>query len=192
MEGAPMPRCPACGREIPEDEQSPTRQLCLSCGLAEGLVAQLTGEAPFGGPHHEPGKTRLRYQDRLGAVYGAGAEVTLTNGRLGWLSARRAGDRVQLQLMGPDGSRLQAEGTTPYGALRALQADLEQQERRLRSCGLCSSFRFSAMSAQMSGETKGYCTRGKQSPMDCGREDVVSVFDVCEAFDWGPEHAWGY
>lgn len=191
MQMAPMPRCPACGREIPEDEQSPTRQLCLSCWLAEGLVSQLTGEAPFGGPHHEPWKTRLQYQDR-GAVYGAGAEVTLTDGRPGWLSAQRAGDRTRLQFTAPDGYECSEEGASPYAALRALQASLEQHERRLRSCGLCSSFRFSAMSGQMSGETKGYCTRGKRSPMECGQEDVVGPFDVCDAFDWGPENAWGY
>ncbi len=187
-----MPRCTACGRDIPDGERSPAPQLCLSCWTAGELVGQMTGEASFAGPHHEPGKTRVRYQDRLAAVYGAGAEATLTDGRPGWFSAERGGDRVKLRLTALDGTGCSAEGATPYAALRALHASLEQEERRLRSCGLCSSFRFSAMSAQMSGETKGYCTRGKESPMHCTWEEVVSVFNMCDSFDWGPEYAWGY
>ncbi len=145
-------------------------------------------------PLHGWGAARVGFVPRLVDIDGHGAEVSLvrTSGPdvIGQLRKLSTNDAALLRLTLSDGTNLQAEGRTNYDALHSLQDVLEQDNLRLRTCGNCVYFTFSEMSWQMSGGTKGYCTVGKARPEDAGRADVVSVFDVCDMFHYGPESTW--
>lgn len=80
----------------------------------------------------------------------------------------------------------------PYAFLNALELD----GFRVRTCATCAHFRFSGMSRDMSGGSKGYCEPRREAAERRARErgerlrgmdtnprleTVVSVFDVCDA-----------
>lgn len=192
-----MRTCSVCGKQAKEGVWRRDAFVCAACrlttDLAEHLVSELVSPGLFSGPDHEAGKTRIRYVLRSGTVDTSGDDVELiakVGPRLMAVLRRESGkDRVVLRLTRPDGSEFQGEGHTSHQALERLQDALERHELRLKTCGNCACFRFSTMSYQMSDGNTGYCTIGRRSPQDCGHKDRVSIFDVCDAFSYGPEFA---
>ena len=108
-------------------------------------------------------------------------------GRLEW----GTGSRATLTLtVGSD--VFHGEGGEARRALETLAGRLAEQGFRIACCGTCHCFRFSSMSYQMSEGTKGYCALGKEDDPagSCTQADVVTIWDVCTGFRYGPEHAW--
>lgn len=132
---------------------------------------------------------RIGLRSRLEAVETSGANVQLDTelGRslAAVLRSDTKSNRLVLRL--PDRTSLRGEGSNWYERFRSLRALLEQRQLRLRACGNCVAFVFSEMSHQFSDGSKGYCTIGKRRAEDARLEDVVSIFDVCEAFHYGPQ-----
>lgn len=194
-----MTICSACRKEANEGAWREDAFVCADCWRAHEWAHHLTRElispGPLLGPHHEPGRRRINYASRLTSILDSDVEVWLTSHTglriTGVLRQQSKDDNVVLRLELPLREALEAEASTSYESLRSLQETLEQRELRLWTCGNCACFRFSSMSYQMSLGTKGYCTIGKKSPQDCGRNNVVSIFDVCDAFHYGPRFVWG-
>jgi hypothetical protein len=71
--------------------------------------------------------------------------------------------------------RLRRFDEEPYGFLNRLVLDGFRPE----ACATCRSFRFSGMSRDMSGGSKGYCGMRRERAQAPSSMTVVSVFDAC-------------
>lgn len=69
-----------------------------------------------------------------------------------------------------------------YVSIEKLLEILKNRGLSLRSCGQCIYFGYTAMSFDMSGGTAGYCTLINGTNVSQAKDDVVRIFDLCDAF----------
>ncbi len=74
-----------------------------------------------------------------------------------------------------------------FGALEAAQNRLGESEKILRCCGNCQNFQMTGKSRQMSDGLMGYCLLDLRRNGNYTRDDIVSIFDRCDAFAYGPQ-----
>ena len=84
------------------------------------------------------------------------------------------------------GAAVEGRGSDLYDAFSALEGALPGETPNLLACGSCRYFHQTGLSRQMSGGGKGYCVLYSASH---GRslQDAVSIFDFCDAFEYGPK-----
>ncbi len=100
-------------------------------------------------------------------------------------SMRRSSTAVVVSLSGdPRLGPLGAGGTNLGQAVERLLRLLASRGVTLCGCGSCARFRFSAMSYQMSGGERGYCT--VKGIAHTGPGDAVFLLDRCEGFQPRP------
>jgi len=80
----------------------------------------------------------------------------------------------------------EGRGDDAYGSLESLYKQLYERDLILRCCGCCWYLQVTGLSRQMSSGEKGYCLLFVK---EYGRSlnDVVSVFDYCDFFKFGPQ-----
>lgn len=112
-------------------------------------------------------------------------EFQIELGPSGMIATLRVAIDGTIDIRGHDAAaHVSAKGDDSYSAF--LEAQSRLANGWLRSCGNCVHFVFSEMSAQMSGGRTGYCGIDRSSPEQSTHEDRVSIFDICQAFDFGP------